>query len=57
MQFLLFWISLLLENLRLQAEAKAVEEARRKAKAEAAEKARREREQEREAARQALQKV
>ncbi|CAG7860394.1 unnamed protein product [Brassica rapa] len=45
------------ENLRLQAEAKAVEEARRKAKAEAAEKARREREQEREAARQALQKL
>ncbi|KAF8050317.1 hypothetical protein N665_1996s0003 [Sinapis alba] len=45
------------ENLRLQADAKAAEEARRKAKAEAAEKARKEREQEREAARQALQKL
>ncbi|KAL0718387.1 hypothetical protein Bca4012_067709 [Brassica carinata] len=45
------------ENLRLQADAKAAEEARRKAKAEAAEKARREREQEREVARQALQKL
>lgn len=45
------------EKERLQAEAKAAEEARRKAKAEAAEKARREREQEREAARQALQKM
>uniref|UniRef100_A0A1J3CHU3 Transcription factor GTE10 n=1 Tax=Noccaea caerulescens TaxID=107243 RepID=A0A1J3CHU3_NOCCA len=45
------------EKLRLQAEAKAAEEARRKAVAEVAEKARREREQEREAARQALQKM
>ncbi|CAN8251793.1 unnamed protein product [Cochlearia groenlandica] len=42
------------EKVRLQAEAKAAEEARRKA---AAEKARKEREQEREAARQALQKM
>ncbi|EOA15216.1 hypothetical protein CARUB_v10028607mg [Capsella rubella] len=45
------------EKVRLQAEAKTVEEARRKAKAEAVEKARKEREQEREAARQALQKM
>ncbi|XP_010484061.1 PREDICTED: transcription factor GTE10-like isoform X2 [Camelina sativa] len=45
------------EKVRLQAEAKAAEEVRRKAKAEAAEKVRREREQEREAARQALQKM
>ncbi|CAA7034957.1 unnamed protein product [Microthlaspi erraticum] len=56
------------EKVRLQAEAKAAEDARRKAEAEAAEKARkaeaeaaekarRDREQEREAARQALQKM
>ncbi|CAH2043692.1 unnamed protein product [Thlaspi arvense] len=45
------------EKERLQAEAKAAKEAKRKADVEAAEIVRREREQEREAARQALQKM
>ena len=46
-----------LEKARLQAEAKAAEEVRRNAEAEAATEAKRKRELEREAARQALQKV
>ena len=45
------------EKARLQAEAKAAEDARRKAEETAAAEARRKRELEREAARQALQKV
>ncbi|XP_042504755.1 transcription factor GTE9-like [Macadamia integrifolia] len=45
------------EKLRLQAEAKAAEDARRQAEAEAAAEAKRKRELEREAARQALQKM
>lgn len=54
---MLFFLFLILEKARLQAEAKAAEEARKKAEAEAAAEGKRKRELEREAARQALQKV